>query len=358
MPLNDELYRRLLYSAAERRIPAFVMCNLTRRCPLGCRHCYVDAPLPDEQELSLAEYDDFFGQLAAAGTLFLAFSGGEVLVRPDFLDILAAARRRQFAVRIFTSAWGLDARLAEEIAKLQPAAVEISLHAETPGLHDDFVGRAGAWESAVRAAEHLRALGVHVLIKFNAMNFNCQELEAVFARAAGLGAEFRQSPFLFVAADGGRRPLQLRMTDDQLRAYYGRLKARSAPDEPDLGVCDDDLAARAHANHYALSCMASFNSCSVDPYGTVWPCVSLPIDVGNIRRTSFAEIWNGAAMNGVRAYADVLVGACAECEYDAYCSRCAALAVVEEGDITKPTREHCRVARIAREVLGPPPGRR
>src|SRR5581483_4846708 len=75
------------------RVPAEVMLEVTHRCNLPCTHCY----LPDHEdhgELSFDEICGIFDQLREAGTLFLTLTGGEVLSRSDFLEIVDAAAER------------------------------------------------------------------------------------------------------------------------------------------------------------------------------------------------------------------------------------------------------------------------
>lgn len=351
----EPLYRQLILYAAKLRVPAFVLCNLTYRCPFRCKHCYVDEPRPDEDELTAEEYDDLFGQLARAGTMFLTFSGGEVLARPDLLDLIAAARARGFAVSIFTAGWGLDEAVVDAFARLRVEAVEISLHAATPALHDGFVGYPGAWENAVAAARALRARGVRVALKMNIMNFNWREWRGVFELAKSIGATFKHSPYVFTATDGRRHPLALRLSDDDMRAFFEDLyTGRAQPVKGDR--CDEDRPPQERPVRTALGCGAAFSGCSISPYGDVWPCVAWPRSLGNIRERPFIDIWQGEEAAAVRALAKVPVAACAGCELTEFCSRCAALALVEEGDVAAASREHCRVARFMRDALeGPKP---
>lgn len=330
------------------------MCNLTYRCPLSCKHCFVEDPEPGGEELSLAEYASLFDQLAAMDTFFLTFSGGEPLARADFLEILAAARERHFAVRIFTGGSLIDERLAAEIASLHPSGVEISLHAATPELHDDFVGREGTWEKAFAAARRLRELGTGVVLKMNLMNFNYTEMKEVYELSRSLGGAFRYSPYVSVTNKGGTAPARLRMTDEQLRDYFRTLKDWVVAFSRDGDACDEEIGPPVRFNKRALSCLAGANNCSIDPYGTVWPCVSLPYDLGNIREKPFAEIWRGEEAERVRSLSDVIAEECASCELDRYCFRCPAFSLLEEGDIRKASAEHCRVARAAKEVFGHP----
>jgi radical SAM protein with 4Fe4S-binding SPASM domain len=187
----------------------------------------------------------------------------------------------------------------------------------------------------------------------NLMNFNCHELRELYELAASLDAEFRYSPYVSVANDGGNAAIAARMSDEQLLDYFRTIK-EWVPALQGAEACDEEIAPSVRYNERALSCLAGFNNCSVDPYGNIWPCVSLPIDLGNLREKSFAEIWGGEQAEYVRGLGETVSEECAGCELDRYCFRCPAFSLLEEGDITKRSYEHCRVARAAKEILKRP----
>src|ERR1700704_5188953 len=88
--------------AATNGIPISVHFDLTYRCNERCVHCYLDHD--NHGELTTAECIAVMEDLARAGTLFLTFSGGEIFLRPDLYEILAAARRLHFDISLKTNA--------------------------------------------------------------------------------------------------------------------------------------------------------------------------------------------------------------------------------------------------------------
>src|SRR5688572_20006691 len=94
-------------SASNRRLPLSGTIEVTRRCPLTCSHCYNNLPTGDRQaqagELTLAEHQRLLDQLADAGCLWLLYTGGEIFVRPDFLDIYRYAKTKGFLITLFTN---------------------------------------------------------------------------------------------------------------------------------------------------------------------------------------------------------------------------------------------------------------
>ena len=94
--------------------PMFAHLYVENRCHLKCQHCYeTEDTFPHEKEhaLSLSDYARIFDELAGLGVLVVTLSGGEVFLRRDFLDIVELARKKRFAVRIYTSGTLIDLSL-------------------------------------------------------------------------------------------------------------------------------------------------------------------------------------------------------------------------------------------------------
>ena len=82
-------------------IPISVHLDITYRCNERCVHCYLDHD--DHGEMTTAEIKEILNQLSEAGVFFLTLSGGEVLMRRDFFDIVEHARRLLFNVKVKTN---------------------------------------------------------------------------------------------------------------------------------------------------------------------------------------------------------------------------------------------------------------
>ena len=84
-----------LRAAYERSgLPFAAHLDLTYRCDLDCKHCYLDDKA--WPEMTTAEILRLLEQLSTSGVLDLRWSGGEVLRRPDFLQLLARAAELGF----------------------------------------------------------------------------------------------------------------------------------------------------------------------------------------------------------------------------------------------------------------------
>ena len=91
----------LLARLKREHVPFSVLWELTHVCNLDCVMCY--NVRQDQPELTTAECLDILEQLAAAGTLRLTLTGGEILSRRDFFVIAERARALGFALDLKTN---------------------------------------------------------------------------------------------------------------------------------------------------------------------------------------------------------------------------------------------------------------
>ncbi|MDD2443904.1 MAG: radical SAM protein, partial [Desulfotomaculaceae bacterium] len=66
--------------------------NTTNACNMYCKHCYRDAGVKAEEELSTGEGCALIDQIAGAGFKIMIFSGGEPLMRDDIFTLVGHAR--------------------------------------------------------------------------------------------------------------------------------------------------------------------------------------------------------------------------------------------------------------------------
>ena len=126
--------------------------SLTGHCNYLCRHCYMSAPhaaLPQpttDQCLAIAD------QIADCGVMRVSLTGGEPLVRQDFLQIVDRILDRGMIIdSIMTNGKLVDERLLDEL-DARGCRPEFNMSFDGPKpCHDWLRGVDGAYESVVRA---------------------------------------------------------------------------------------------------------------------------------------------------------------------------------------------------------------
>jgi radical SAM protein with 4Fe4S-binding SPASM domain len=328
--LMDEISARAL----ELGIPLSVQVDLTYRCNERCVHCYLDHE--DHGEMTTGEITNLFDQLADAGVFFLTLSGGEILMRKDFFEILEHARARTFSVKLKTNAVMIRKQEAERIRSLGVQSVQISIYSHRPEVHDAITKIPGSLERSVRAIRFLRASGLNVTIANVLMLHNIGDYPGVRALGDELGVSVTIDPTITPKLDGDRSLLALNIDQAALASVFR--------DESLVGNSDAFCAPPAPVDEAALDdlpCSAGHTACYVSPYGDVYPCVQFPLPSGNVRQTRFLDIWrHSPQLNEVRSIRARDLTGCSRCTHVSTCTRCPGLAYME-GNMRGPSIQDC-----------------
>ena len=329
------LVAEMAAKALEMNIPLSVQLDLTYRCNERCVHCYLDHH--DHGEMSTAEIKDLLDQMAAAGVFYLTISGGEILMRRDFFEILEYARLRTFCIKLKTNGILIRKQEADRIKALGVESVQISIYSHIPEIHDAITKLPGSLAQSIEAIRRLRAHGIHVIMANVLMVQNVHDYAGVRALAAELGAQFIIDPTITPMMDGDRSILNLNVDEAALREVFrneslvgGNIEEFCAPP---LKPGENDMD--------QLPCSAGHTACYVSPYGDVYPCVQFPLPSGNVRRMKFVDIWRDSPqLNEVRSIKLGDMPTCSKCTHGVACTRCPGLAYLE-GNMRGPSYQDC-----------------
>ena len=345
------LIQRMSNTAQRLGIPLGVQLDLTYRCNERCVHCYLDHD--DHGEMSTAEIKDVLEQMAAAGVFFLTISGGEILMRRYFFEIVEHARSLAFCIKLKTNAVMIHAGEADRIHDLAPESVQISVYSHRPEVHDAITKLPGSLKKSVAGAKLLIERGVKVIFANVLMRDNFADYAGVQALAAEVGALFQVDPTITPMMDGDRSILNLNIERAELEQVFrdASLVGASPQDycAPPAGPMDEKDAMET------LPCSAGHTFCYVSPYGDVYPCVQFPLPTGNVRQTKFVDIWRySPEMQEVRSITMNDLPVCSTCSHSGGgCTRCPGLAYME-GNMRGPSSQDCEksFARTGVETAG------
>ena len=331
----SDLFVEMTAKALQMNVPLSVQLDLTYRCNERCVHCYLDHH--DHGEMTTAEIKDLLDQMADAGVFYLTISGGEILMRRDFFEILEYARMRTFCIKLKTNGILIRKKEADRIKALGVESVQISIYSHVPEVHDAITKLPGSLEQSIEAIRRLRAHGIQVTIANVLMVQNANDYSGVRALAAELGAQFIMDPTVTPMMDGDRGILDLNVDEAALREVFRNESLAGGNIEefcaPPLGPGEDDLD--------MLPCSAGHTACYVSPYGDVYPCVQFPLPSGNVRRTKFVDIWRDSPqLNEVRSITLRDMPSCSKCTHGGSCTRCPGLAYLE-GNMRGPSYQDC-----------------
>jgi len=264
-----------------------VLLELTYRCNLNCSFCYNDTALKGVP-LETGQYRTLFQDLARMGTMNLVFSGGEPLAHPEFFTLGRHARDLGFVVRVKSNGHALGERIAKRLKReLDPFNVDISLHGACAETHDQQTRVPGSFERLMRNLQILRNLEIRVVLNCTLTRWNEDEIEAMQVIADGLGVTLNFNTEVSIRDNGDTSPLAISPTPEGLRRVFFFQAARTSErnDGQRTAVDPPDTPARA--------CGAASSSVTIDPFGTVYPCVKWRHPLGNLHQNSISQIWAG-----------------------------------------------------------------
>ncbi len=150
------VHRRL----STKRIPISGCIEITQRCNNHCVHCYNNLSVGDRQarkaELVLDEYCRILDEIVDAGCLWLLFTGGEIFIRQDFLDIYTYARRKGLLITLFTNGTLISPEIADQLAQSPPFSIEITIYGRTKATYESITKIDGSFERCFN--------GIHLLM--------------------------------------------------------------------------------------------------------------------------------------------------------------------------------------------------
>ncbi len=303
--------------------------NTTWECHLKCKHCYRDAGVKRENELSTEEGKKLLGEIARAGFKLLILSGGEPLLREDIFELTSWARDLGLRPVFGTTGTTITPALARRLKESGAACMGISLDSAEAALHDQFRQVPGAFDDAVRGMEACRGAGLPFQVHTTIVEQNYHEFENITELATRLGAAAHHVFFLVPTGRGKD------IEEESLRERkYEQLLHRILKKQREVGIeikptCAPQfmrIAGQMDIHmRFTRGCLAGTSYCCILPDGIVHPCPYLPLEVGNVRNIPFDRIWEEAEIFKTLRR-DELGGKCGECSYKSVCGGCRARA--------------------------------
>ena len=310
--------------------------NTTNACNMYCDHCYRDAGCKAEEELSTAEAKTLLEQIARAGFKIMIFSGGEPLMRPDIVELVAYAASLGLRPVFGTNGTLITLEMAQRLKAAGAMGMGISLDSMDREKHNAFRKFPGAWEGAVQGMRNCRAAGLPFQIHTTVMEWNNHELEALTDFAVAEGAVAHH--FFFLVPTGRAKTIEAESLraeayEDTLTRIMKKQQEVEIELKPTCAPQFLRIAAQMGLKtRFRRGCLAGTAYCIISPRGKVQPCAYLNMELGDVRQTPFDEIWkNSEVLNKLRTLE--YSGGCGSCEYKRACGGCRARAAYyHEGD--------------------------
>lgn len=312
--------------------PIVVQIELTYACPLRCIHCYSDCYNNAEfrkKELSTKSLKKIIDKLHAAECLWLCFTGGDPMVREDFLELYDYAKRKGFLITIFTSLAALTDEILEKFKLYPPFSIEMTLNGATEETYEKISRIKGSFNKVIKNIEYVIKASLPLKIKTLLSTNNIHEMDKIEKLINSFGLSFKPSTLIFARLDGDPAPCRYRLPIEEVV----RLE----------GIYDDaECTVKNDVNSF-FRCAIGAWQYHMDPLGRLHLCSC-------VRDPNF-DILNGNMLKSIKALSDFVRNKrfetdskCKSCELWRICNWCSGRAFLEMKDQETPIGYFCELA--------------
>ncbi|HWP97013.1 MAG TPA: radical SAM protein [Syntrophomonadaceae bacterium] len=359
MALNlTKLMEGIYAQARENGSPVNANFELTSRCNLKCKMCYVCRPVNDQdaksQELTAKQWIQLAREARDAGVLTLTLTGGEVFLRQDFKEIYEALARMGFILQIYTNGTIITPDIVKWLSKIPPSRVSITLYGGSAETCANVTGYAYAYDRMLRAVDLLNNAGILTEMKTTVIRDNIADFDSIYQLAQDRKLKFGIVNYVSPRREGSfSDPEGCRLSPSELDRFERRVKQINRERrENEEEVALDDAVAHDEGPLYkqagehdakAFRCAAGSTGFWITWDGKMTPC-------GLMDKPATDPVQQGvkAAWETLKQHCRLIptCETCLQCEYYSYCDSCPGRLLTESGCYTRPAPYLCETARL------------
>ena len=278
------------YVRYENRWLEAVHWSMTGRCNYRCRHCYMSAPHARLPEPDTAACRRIIDEIAGCGIRRVSLTGGEALIRKDFLELVDHMLARGLRITTIMSNGALVTEtLLEELAQ-RGCRPEFNISYDgTEGWHDWLRGVPGAEAAAERAFLLCRKHGFPTGSELCLHRGNAHTLRESVKRLGQWGVGSLKTGRLLLTGEGaGLRELALSCREeydiycDYIPQYYEDGMPVKTLMLSGFFLCENGKASipaekgcEDQPNDRLFVCRAARRTMYLGPDGRVLPCIPM-----------------------------------------------------------------------------------
>lgn len=306
--------------------PETVVWEITFACNMKCIHCGTSAGTARHDELTTDEALNLVDELAELGCKSLTISGGEPLLRKDWRELASRAKEHDMTTYLITNGYAVTPEVADDIFRLGFKRVGVSIDG-LEEVHNYIRQRSDSFARCMKAIDIFGERGVEYCVVTQVSNANLGELDAMYEHFLEHGCtawriqmttttgRMKNYSDMVLSIDNYEKLI------DKLMEFKQRGKMHIDPGE-NIGYYGCKGSDLADGMPY-FGCYAGLRVAGIESNGNVKGCLSMQEEFveGNIRDSSFTEIWNnpdGFAYNR-KFTKDTATGACHDCRYLPLC---------------------------------------
>lgn len=355
MAYNPDLVKFLYDKATMSGTPLGGTFELTPRCNMNCKMCYIRMTSEEMKnfgrERSLDEWTELAQSAKDAGMLFVLLTGGEPLLYPDFFTLYERLREMGLIVSINTNAVLFDDRIVEYFASNKPNKINITLYGGSDAVYKRLCGVENGYTRATDAIIKLKASGVNVKINSSITPDNAEDIKRIFEFAKQQECPCSLGTYMFPPVR--RQKKTTARFDAKTAGVYQAMIDRLRYSDEDFSKKLEAIAAADRGEipreqPTKFNCRAGRSSFWITWNGKMSGCGMLDAEQLDPFKDGFCKCWEKINRNAHEV--TVMLG-CMNCPDRELCHVCPAMSKAESGDINGKPQYLCRMTKAWKKEM-------
>jgi radical SAM protein with 4Fe4S-binding SPASM domain len=270
------------------------------QCNLSCEFCELPKPT---KPMEIEYLHKLLLNLQKCGLKKVHFSGGEIFLHAQIMDILRISSGIGFQVNLTTNGTLLNKDIIKELVSLKIHSISISLDSSDPGLHDKLRGIKGSFKQTMNIIillNEYRKKEPHIIVNTVLSKKNIDTLDDLHNLLININDDISWN--LFPIDPKRKRSL---LDEAQIKELISISKNWKLLNNFILPETENEIHLFTKGK-YALGyykthfCYAAWLQTFIDPQGFIYPCCKsrgrMPA-FGKLEGGNFNEIMNGKNAN-------------------------------------------------------------
>lgn len=317
-----EMRSRLVDAAKKQKKPIINHYELTARCNLDCKMCYVHTMNNAEalkMELSTEQWKQIFDEAYELGLSYAFLSGGECLLRKDFKELYLHLWNKRVMVSVLTNGVLLNDEYVEFFKTYPPDMVQISLYGSCEERYLAVTGHKG-FEKAFAAIKALNAAGIDIRVAATPSKYMVDDYITILQLCRANGFYVNESNMSLMPKRDDPESTAHYMTDEEQLSISIRQEEMKRVVTP-VDRTPEPCGPMTETLPDGLTCNAGNASALINCEGKMYPCAAIMEGGAEILRVGYAEAWRQTVEIAQKVVHAV---ECVGCPYDKVCPKCPA----------------------------------
>lgn len=353
--LHSAFFNYIREATKKNAIPYLGAFELTPRCNLDCKMCYIHL-LPDQMkspELTTDQWLRLINDAYEMGMGEAVLTGGECLLHPGFREIYDALYQKGVFIHLLSNGTMLDKDNVTWLAKKPPTSVQISVYGDSPETYRIMTGSANAFLKVDQALTLLRGAGIRFTTSTTVTKTMMPFVEDIYHYCKSKKPlSVKMSTYVFSSRDNTNRDVAQYVMSPAEQVDVLKLIAKMDGCNIQSFTCEEDLF---HENESSspnmadlctyskgVKCGAGKNGFSISWNGRMKPCLIFE----SIQAFPLVDGFQAAWANINRKVMEYLPPReCVSCQYRQVCRTCVFEHYLDVGKEGRASPKICELAK-------------